>query len=76
MQLFLMPTLVPALGEAKLLSVGLLFSCAHVSPLSLCNNFLACYNGLSIRTSVKVDCYPLIAKVHCSTLVCSHLRNL
>ncbi|KAG6699527.1 hypothetical protein I3842_08G071100 [Carya illinoinensis] len=34
-QLFLMPALVPALGEEKLLSVGLLFSCAHMFLYSI-----------------------------------------
>ena len=37
MQLLLMPMLVPALGEEKLLSIGLFFSCVHVSTLSLCS---------------------------------------
>ncbi|KAG6648372.1 hippocampus abundant transcript-like protein 1 isoform X1 [Carya illinoinensis] len=42
-QLFLMPTLVPALGEAKLLSVGLLFSCAHMFLYSIAWSFWVPY---------------------------------
>ncbi|XP_075087119.1 uncharacterized protein LOC107773920 isoform X2 [Nicotiana tabacum] len=34
-QLLLMPTLVPALGEEKLLSVGLFFSCVHMLLYSI-----------------------------------------
>jgi hypothetical protein len=47
MQLLLMPKLVPAFGEEKLLSVGLFFGCAHVSTLRLCHNSLTCQNDLS-----------------------------
>jgi hypothetical protein len=31
LQLVLMPILAPALGEARLLAVGLFFTCVHVS---------------------------------------------
>ena len=54
-QLLLMPMLVPALGEEKLLSIGLFFSCAHVSFLSLCGDSLslAFHIGLTMSTSVN-----------------------
>jgi hypothetical protein len=33
LQLVIMPLLTPALGEARLLAVGLFFTCVHVSTL-------------------------------------------
>lgn len=36
LQLVLMPILAPTIGEEKLLAIGLLFSCSHVSsPLTM-----------------------------------------
>jgi hypothetical protein len=54
-QLLLMPMLVPALGEEKLLSIGLFFSCVHVSTLSLCSYslFLTFHNDSRMSTFVN-----------------------
>ncbi|KAK4600094.1 hypothetical protein RGQ29_009956 [Quercus rubra] len=42
-QLLLMPMLVPALGEEKLLSIGLFFSCAHMFLYSVAWSFWVPY---------------------------------
>ncbi|KAK4600095.1 hypothetical protein RGQ29_009956 [Quercus rubra] len=44
-QLLLMPMLVPALGEEKLLSIGLFFSCAHMFLYSVAWSFWGMAQG-------------------------------
>jgi len=41
LQLLIMPLLVPAVGEERLLSLGLLFSCAHVRTLFILWHYTA-----------------------------------
>lgn len=62
-QLLLMPVLVPALGEEKLLSVGLFFSCVHILLYSIAwSSWVPYANALiSVMSIVVMPCLKSMA---------------